>query len=217
MSKTKLETEFEKLNKQITELTENVQEIIDMSITSFEKIDLNTLGTIKNLDVMVYHKIKYIEAMCIEILALQSPIASDLRKIFTILEILTDLDRIGRYAYDISLETPYFVESGHVKDIEEILAMTQLAKNMVNVSIKSFLDKDIELAKSLVNEDEKVDEMYKRLMKKVIEYMKNDVNNISPGVHYILVGRYLERMADHAVNIGDRTIYMLTGEKVIHL
>lgn len=217
MPRTKLEEETEELNSELISLTDTIENLIDLAISSFKEIDVSKLESIKNIDLMVYQKTKYIEAKCVDILALQSPVAGDLRKIFTILETLTDLDRIGRYAYDISLEIPYFMESGHFKKLERIPIMAQLTKSIVKISITSFLNKDLNLARSLINEDDKVDDLYKTLIKEIIEYMKNDANNISRGIHYILIGRYLERMSDHAVNIGDRVVYMMTGEKIIHL
>jgi phosphate transport system protein len=217
MPRTKLEEETEELNSEIATLSETIENLIDQVILSFEKIDVEKLQSIKDTDIMIYLKTKSIETKCVDLLALQSPVAGDLRKIFTILETLTDLDRIGRYAYDISLEIPYFMELGHIKKLEKIPAMAQLTKSMVKLSITSFLNKDLELARSLINEDDKVDDLYKLLIRETIEHMKADLNNISRGIHYVLVGRYLERMADHAVNIGDRVVYMLTGEKIIHL
>lgn len=217
MPRTKFEEESEELNSEIVLLSEVIENLIDLVISSFKEIDVSKLDSIKNIDLMIYHKTKAIEAKCVDILALQSPVAGDLRKIFTILGNLTDLDRIGRYAYDISLEIPYFIELGHFKQLEKIPTMAQLTKSMVKNSITSFLNKDLTLARSLISEDDKVDDLYNTLIKEVIEYMKADPNNINRGIHYVLIGRYLERMSDHAVNIGDRVAYMLTGEKIIHL
>ncbi len=217
MPRTKMQEEEEELNIEIVTLSETIENLIDLAILSLKEIDVEKLSSIKDTDIMIYLKTKSIEAKCFDILALQSPVAGDLRKIFTILEILTDLDRIGRYAYDISLEIPYFSELGHFKQLERIPTMAELTKSMVKLSITSFLNKDLTLARSLINEDDKVDDLYKILIKEIEEYMKADPNNISRGIHYILIGRYLERMSDHAVNIGDRVVYMLTGEKIIHL
>ena len=216
MPRLKLEEDFEKINRELKEGIDEIDNLISLSISSLESLDEGMKETIDNLNLMIYHKLKYTESLCINTIALQSPVAKDLRKIITILEILTDLDRIGRYAYDIFLEIPFFKGSGGVRKLQKIPVMSEMTQHMINSSITSLLNEDDVLAQGLILEDDKVDELYSELMREVIENIKKDSTTVEHGIHYILIARYLERMADHSVNIGDRVVYLKKGKTIIH-
>ncbi|MEL9998620.1 MAG: phosphate signaling complex protein PhoU [Thermoplasmata archaeon] len=213
----KYKNEMLKMNRDLEMLMENVKNIMDITLNALVNLDLSEIEKIREMDISIYHMVKDIETKCINIILMYSPIARDLRRIITVLKIISDIDRIGRYSYDISLSINKFVEKGHLGKPVIIPKMVEQTKKMVEISIKSFIEENLYLAESLQKEDNIVDELFKNLEYEILDYMKKDNENLERGINYMLIGKYLERMADHAVNIGDNVIYMLTGKRIIKL
>ncbi|MCI4434759.1 MAG: phosphate signaling complex protein PhoU [Thermoplasmata archaeon] len=213
----KFEMEMNKISKELEVLMGNLEEIMDITLSSLVNIDIMGINKIKEMDIMIYHKTKELETRCVNLILLYSPVAKDLRRLITTMKILMDIDRIGRYSYDISLFIPRFYEKGHLGKPEIIPKMVDQTKKMVRIAIKSFIEENADIAESLQKEDDLVDDLFDKLENEIIEYVKSDINNLERGIGYMLIGKYLERMADHAVNIGDNVIYLIKGEKVIKL
>ena len=209
--------EMNKISKELEVLMGNLEEIMDTTLSSLVNIDIMGINKIKEMDIMIYHKTKDLETRCVNLILLYSPVAKDLRRLITTMKILMDIDRIGRYSYDISLFIPRFYEKGHLGKPEIIPKMVDQTKKMVRIAIKSFIEENADIAESLQKEDDLVDDLFDKLENEIIEYVKSDINNLERGIGYMLIGKYLERMADHAVNIGDNVIYLIKGEKVIKL
>lgn len=213
----KFRVEMEKLKKDLDELLMDLDKIMSITLDALVKLDVSGIERVRDLDLSLYHKIMDIESKCVNLVLLYSPVASDLRKIITMLKMLVDIDRIGRYSYDISLLIPKFVEKGHLGKPEIIPKMVEHTRIMVGNAIKSFLDEDLELAGRLQKDDDVIDELFNKLETVILEYMKENSENLQRGVYYMLIGKYLERMADHAVNIGNNVIYMISGKRNIKI
>jgi phosphate transport system protein len=156
-----------------------------------------------------------IEKQCLEVIALQSPVAKDLRTIGTYLKVITDFDRIGRYARDIAEVTHRSADKAHFKPLVSIPHIAEMASKMVDLSVQAFLERETKLTKEIFETEDKVDSLYDEIFREVITYMMEDSKKIGIGINYMLVARYLERIADHATNIAERVIYMVTGERVV--
>jgi phosphate transport system protein len=213
----KFDIEMLKLNKDLEILLKELEDIMDITLNSLINIDVSGIERIKNMDINIYHKTKEIETKTINMILLYSPFAKDLRKLITILKIIIDIDRIGRYSYDISLLIPAFAEKGHLGKPEIIPKMVEQTKKMVRIAIESFINENAELAETLQKEDDVVDQLFSRLENAILSYMMQDKENLERGIKYMLIGKYLERMADHAVNIGDNVIYLIKGERRIKI
>jgi phosphate transport system protein len=154
-----------------------------------------------------------IEKEALDLIALHQPMASDLRTLGATLKMITYLDRIGRYGYDIAFAAKQMVGRQHVSKPSTIPHMADLATAMVDDAISAYMDRDARRARELDERDELVDAMYVQIFRECVTYMVEDPKNISPCAQYILVVRHLERVADNAVKIAEKTIYMVTGER----
>jgi phosphate transport system protein len=209
------ETELIELDEKVTEMAKKTDQAIELAVESFEKMDLGLVGEVKKLDVELYALNVDIEKRCLEVIALQSPVAKDLRTIGTYLKVITDFDRIGRYARDIAEVTEHAHSMAHFKPLVSIPHMAEMAEKMVDLSVKAFLDRDTSLTNEVFELEDKVDSLYDEIFREVMTYMMEDPKKIGLGMNYTLVARYLERIADHACNVSERVIYMVTGERVV--
>lgn len=209
------ETELAELDSLVAEMARKTKEAIELAVMSFEKLDVDMAEKVKRLDSELYLLNNDIEKRCLEVIALQSPVAKDLRAIGTYLKVITDFDRIGRYARDIAEVTAHTRTMAHFKPLVSIPHMAEMAERMVDLSVKAFLDGDTKPTKEVFELEDKVDSLYDEIFREVITYMMEDSKKIGIGINYTLVARYLERIADHACNISERVIYMVTGERVV--
>ena len=209
------ETELAELDRQVEEMARKTSEAIELAVQSFEKLDMDLAEQVKRIDSEMYKLNIEIEKRCLEVIALQSPVAKDLRTIGTYLKVITDFDRIGRYARDIAEVTAHARTMAHFKPLVSIPHMAKMAEEMVDLSVKAFLDRDTGPTKEVFELEDKVDSLYDEIFREVITYMMEDSKKIGLGINYTLVARYLERIADHACNISERVIYMVTGQRVI--
>jgi len=152
-----------------------------------------------------------IEMKCMELIARQQPMARDLRVIGTILKTITDLERIADHAVDIAKIAKILVDQPPLKPFIDIPRMCEISLSMLDDALKSFVDEDIELAKKMCERDDLVDALYNQVFRELLTYMMEDPKTVTRAIYLILVGRYLERVADHATNVGERVVYMVTG------
>jgi phosphate transport system protein len=206
------ETELAELDQLVEKMATRTSEAIELAVESFEKLNLEK---VKKIDEEMYVLNNEIEKRCLEVIALQSPVAKDLRTIGTYLKVITDFDRIGRYARDIAEVTIHAQIMAHFKPLVSIPHMAEMAEQMVDLSVEAFLKRDTTMTQEVFELEDKVDSLYDEIFREVITYMMEDSKKIGLGINYTLVARYLERIADHACNISERVIYMVTGQRVI--
>lgn len=155
-----------------------------------------------------------IEEQCISIIALYQPVAKDLRRTATVLKMITDIERMGDYYVDI------FEILGKLEgeqDREALLTLKKmgvLIQEMIHKSVDSFIDEDEKLAEEIALKDDLIDGEYMALYNRLLERLLGDFNMKENTIKYLLIGRYLERIADHNTNICERVIYMINGKKV---
>ena len=207
--------ELAELDELVAVMAKKTSEAIELAVRSFETFDLEMVDRVRRLDRELYDLNINIEKRCLEVIALQSPVAKDLRTIGTYLKVITDFDRIGRYALDIAEVTAHSVETAHFKPLVSIPHMAKMAEEMVDLSVAAFLDRDTGPTDQVFELEDKVDSLYDEIFREVITYMMEDSKKITLGINYMLVARYLERIGDHACNISERVFYMVTGERVV--
>ena len=157
-----------------------------------------------------------IDEMCIRLLALYQPVATDLRFITSALEINKDLERIGDQAVNIAERTQEIIKLPIIKPLIDIPRLAELSQLMVKDSITSLVNKDEALAIDVCKRDDEVDKINEQIFRELLTYMMEDTKVITRAVELILVGRHLERIADHATNIAECVIYLLKGEWIKH-
>lgn len=158
-----------------------------------------------------------IESRAVQLLALQQPMAGDLRTITAVLRIITDIERIGDYSVDIGRQARLLADQPLFKPLEDIPRMGQLVQRMLHDTLEAFITRDLPLASQAVAQDDEVDHAYRSLHQDLTAYMMSNPSLIGQAIALLLVGTYLERIADHITNIGERVWYMATGQlKELH-
>ncbi|RQD69943.1 MAG: phosphate transport system regulatory protein PhoU [Tindallia sp. MSAO_Bac2] len=191
-----------------------VQEIIEESLQALMEQDMEKAAKIYIMDDKIDELELEIEKECMELIALQQPMAKDLRIIGTILKAITDLERMGDHAVNIAKQTRLIGDEEFIKPLVDIPKMARLSEKMVAKCLDSFLKEDLDLAREVAYEDNEVDETYERVYLELMEMMIEDQKVIKQAFHLLLIARFLERIADHSTNISERVIYMVTAERV---
>ena len=206
--------EMDVLNREVREMADRANEAIEKAVKLIATGDDGLKRDVDRLDKEIYHYDNLVEKHCLDLIALYSPVAGDLRTVSTCLKIIEDLNRIGRYAHDIAEVSEVFESQGHFSRMANIQHMAELVVDMVHDSIESFTKRDSVMARELFERDDEVDSLYDTIFREILTYMMEDSKKITAGINYILVARYLERIADHSCNIGERVVYMVTGERM---
>ncbi len=191
-----------------------VQQIIEESLQALLSQDMEKAQQIHLLDDRIDEMELEIEAECMRLIALQQPMAKDLRIIGTILKAITDLERMGDHAVNIAKQTLLIGEEPFIKPLIDIPKMARLAEAMVSKCLDAFMKQDVEMAREVAHDDDAVDDLYESIYTELMEMMIHDQQIINQAINLLFIGRFLERIADHATNIGERVIYMVTGERI---
>ncbi len=202
------------LNIKLLKMGAMVQEIIEVAVKALTTQNLELARKVYELDDDIDNIELEIELECMNLIALQQPMAKDLRVIGTVLKIITDLERMGDHAVNIAKVVLEIGEEPFVKPLIDIPKMAKLAQAMVKKSLDAFMNADIELAREVANDDEAVDEIYEKIYTELINKMIAENTIVKQATNLIFIGRYLERIADHATNIGERVIFIETGENI---
>jgi len=212
--RSQFDNQLENLNVKLLKMGDLVQEIIEVSVQSLAKQDLETAKLVHQMDDKIDKLELEIENDCMKLLALQNPLARDLRVVGTIMKIITDLERMGDHAVNIAKVTLKIGNEPLIKPLIDIPMMAKLSADMVRKSLDAFMKRDIRLAEDVAHDDEEVDGIYEDIYTELIDMMIQNPEIINQATNLLFIGRYLERIADHATNIGERIIYMVTGERV---
>ena len=184
---------------------EGVQSLQEMDLALADKV-IERAAVLNRMDVEI-------ERDALDLLALNQPMAQDLRTIGATLKIITYLDRIGRYGYDIAKVAKKLHGSEQVRKIAAFPLMAEHAMRMLDQALEAYRDRDAGKARAVAAQDAAVDGMYEQVFRQCVTYMMEDARTISACAHYILVARHLERAADNASKIAEKALYMATGER----
>lgn len=201
------------LQKELLEMGESVKELILTSVHSLATLDEKAAQQVINNDDQIDDYLTRIDELSLRLIALQQPMASDLRIISTALKIAIDLERIADHAVDIAKITIRFAGEELVKPLETIPQMANIAIEMLQESLLSYTERDVHRAAALAEKDDRVDKMYSTVMTELMGMMNSDYHRNRQLTHLLLVAHFLERVADHTTNIGEGVIYMVTGKR----
>src|SRR5215813_12298133 len=157
-----------------------------------------------------------VDEKCVELLARYQPAASDLRFLTTAMKIVTDLERIGDQAVNIAQRVLELNLEPQLKPYIDLPRMAERAQRMVKESLDAFVARDTELARQVCGEDDAVDALKEQIFRELLTFMMEDPKTIPRAIRLILISRFIERVADHATNIGEMVVYMVDGKMVRH-
>ncbi len=204
---------LEELQQEILRMGSLVEQSIYNSVHSLATKNEKLAEEVIKGDAVIDQMETDIEHQCLKLIATQQPIACDLRKISTGFKIITDLERMADHSVDIARVTKRLAGQPLIKPLVDIPRMAALAQQMVKDGLDAYVKGDVDLAKSLHDKDDEVDHIYAQIFRELLTYMMEDPRTITQATYLVFVGRYLERIADHATNIAERVIYLVTGER----
>ncbi len=152
-----------------------------------------------------------LEDRCLRLMATQQPMAKDLRTIAAVWTMTIDLERIGDHAEDIARATKRMADQPLLKPLIDIPRMAEIVGDMLRTGLGAFVQRDTELAQRMAAKDDEVDHLYAQVFRELLTYMIEDPRSIQRATHLLMVAQALERSGDHATNIAERVIYMVTG------
>jgi len=201
------------LQQEILRMGSLVEQAIYNSVHSLATQDVQLAEQVISGDQVIDHLETDIEDKCLKLIATQQPIAKDLRSISTGFKIITDLERMADHAVDIARITKRLAGQPLIKPLVDIPRMAKITQQMVKDGLDAYVRADVELAKQLCVADDEVDHIYSQIFRELLTYMMEDPRTITQATYLLFVGRYIERIADHATNIAERVIYLVTGER----
>lgn len=208
----RFERQLMQLNTELIAMGALCEDAIDCAVKylleNYKKMKENASEIEKQID----RKERDIETICLRILLQQQPVAADLRTVSSALKMISDMERIGDQAYDIS-EIAEYVVGKEITNKVHIADMADTAAKMVTLSVESFVRKDISLAQSAIALDNKVDELFLTVKSELTEAVRQGSDNGEALVDLLMIAKYFERIGDHAENIAEWVIYAVTGSR----
>ena len=209
--RTRYEKELNGIFDNLVLMCRHIEVAIEKCVRALTERDFELAKEVFEEDKVIDKMERDIEQTCLRILMMEHPVAGDFREVSAVLKMITDLERIGDQARDIAEITTQFGDEEYIKNLVHIPQMAVIVIRMVKDSVQSYINRDIDLARSLDRTDDKVDELFNIVMRDLIDLIKKNPDNAEQAVMFIMIDKYLERIGDHAVNIGEWVEYAITG------
>jgi len=207
-----LETQLMDLNRQVLRMGQLVSEMVEQAVRSLAQQDTALAQQVIDRDDEVDRMLIAIEKRCLQIMALQQPMARDLRTVGSSLKVVTDLERVADHATDIAEVTLKLAGEPLIKPLIDIPRMAALAQEMLREALEAFVRQDEGAARAMIARDHEMDALYKAVFDELVEMMERDPKVVRQATYLLHVAGWLERIGDHATNLGEWIIYQLTGE-----
>ena len=208
--------ELEQLKTRLLEMGGLAEDRVRLALDGLVERDSQLVDRVLGGDVPINQLHIEIDSRCFKLLALHQPMAVDLRAIVSAVKINTDLERVGDLAINIAEAVRRYMRHPPVKELIDIPRMAEIAQSMLRDSLDSYVRRDIALAQSVLNQDDELDALKTQVFRDLLTYMLQDPSTIEPGLDLILISRHLERIGDHATNIAEDVIFMVSARDVRH-
>jgi phosphate transport system protein len=208
--------EMNRLNQDLVSVGKQVEEQLTMAFNAFVQMDVTTARKVIKGDAEVDNVEVEMEEECLKLLALYQPVANDLRLIVAVLKINNDLERIGDHAKNMAEIVLQMAENGPIKVPENMIAIFEKTKLMLRKVLLAFVELDIKIAEAVLAMDDEVDALCKSQLPLQIEMIQHEPDYAGQHLMLLSVCRQLERIGDHASNIAEDIIYLLTGDIIRH-
>ncbi len=214
MTRNSFDLKLQQLHEDLMAMGEAVAKQIEDSIDALKKQDEILAEKVIQKDDVIDDFEEDIEDKCIKLMATEQRLASDLRRIFITTKIITDLERMGDHAVDIAKISKKLIGETYIKELIDIPNMAKIVENMIKDSLEVYITTDINRAHEVSKMDDQVDRLFKSIFDELLVIMRNDQTTINQASQFLFICKFLERMADHATNICEWTIYLESGEKL---
>lgn len=211
--RSRLDEQLDELKSEMIHMGNMIEQSIQRAVKAFMNRDEYLAKEVMAGDAQVDRIQKTIENICFNLLIQQQPVASDLRTITAAMKMVTDMERIGDHAADISEMTISMTMQQMFFDFQHIKEMASETVLMLNWSIEAYVERDKMKAKKVIDYDDVVDRLFMEVKKDIIELIRNDPKEGEEATDLLMVAKYFERIGDHATNIAEWVIYSLKGSK----
>ena len=212
MKQSRFEKQLIALNEQMVQMGSMVEQSIEMAASALVKQDTEKADQVIEYATDVSNQARQIEGMCMKLLLCQQPVARDLRMISSALKMITDMERIAVQSAEISELTIRMAQTPYIKKLEHVQEMAKETILMVVTSIEAFVNRDLEQAQGVIEMDDIVDDLFISIKNELIQMINADQRNGEQATDLLMIGKYFERIGDHAVNIAQWVTYSITGE-----
>jgi len=209
--RSKFDEQLNHLNNALIEMGGMVEQAIADASRALIDQDVALAQKIIASDDVIDDKETEIDSLCLKLLLQQQPVARDLRFVSSALKMITDLERIGDHASDISEMTILLADKQYIKKLDHIQQMASATMKMVTESIDAYVKKDLELAREVIAYDDTVDDLFDMVKKDIIELIKEKADHGDQAIDLIIIAKYFERIGDHATNVAEWVVFSLTG------
>jgi phosphate transport system protein len=206
------ERELQRIQDEVLVLGSMVEKAITESVESLKRRDLEGARRLIAEDRMLNEKRFAIENEALILIATQQPMAGDLRTIAAVLAIISELERIGDYAKGISKINLMMGEAPFVKPLVDIPRMAEKARHMLHRALEAFVQRDVDLARAIPDEDDEMDALYNQVYRELLTFIMSDPTTIDQATYLLWAAHNLERAADRVTNICERVVFTVTGE-----
>lgn len=204
--------QLKQLNELLTEMGQMVEKAIEMAIQALVSQDKEQAEMAINYDEEIDDKEKEIQNLCLKLLLCQQPVAKDLRFVSAALKMITDLERIGDQAADISELAIALSGQEYIKNLDHIKKMAMETTDMVIKSINAYVESDEMAARKVIEHDDVVDELFASVKHELITLINQDMSNGEQAADLLMIAKYFERIGDHATNVAEWVIFSVTGK-----
>lgn len=212
MMRSRFDEQLELLDKELLEMGALIEHAIESASQALLTQDVDAANKAIEFDKEVDQKEKDIESLCLRLLLQQQPVARDLRQISAALKMISDMERIGDQAADISGIVIYLAGTPYIKRLEHLPQMADAAIRMVKGSIDAYVRKDLALTKEIIDMDDIIDNLFVIVKNELIELIHEKAENGEQAIDLLMVAKYFERIGDHAQNIAEWVEFSITGK-----
>ena len=205
------ERELQDIFDKLIIMCRSIESAIQKCVTALVERNFALANEVYEEDKLIDKLEREIEQACLRLFVMEQPLASDFREVSAALKMITDLERIGDQAWDIMEITLQFKTDEYTSNLDNIRQMAIIVIQMVKDGVQSYINRDLELAKSIDETDDKVDDLFEKATEELVEQIKQNPDNAKQSVNLLMIAKYFGRIGDHAVNVGEWVEYAITG------
>ncbi len=208
----RFDEQLEQLNKEMINMGTMIEDSIGDAVKALMKQDVELAKKVMAGDAEIDRTERKIEDLCLRLLLQQQPVARDLRNISAALKMVTDMERIGDHATDISELAIVLSKKTYIKKLDHIEEMARETMVMLIQSLEAYVEKDLDKAQKVIAHDDVIDDLFEEVKQELIELIRNHADEGEQAVDLLMVTKYFERIGDHATNIAEWVIFSITGQ-----
>lgn len=209
--RTTFENELKQLKENVTEMAKRVEENYESLFQAFENQRKEEIIRIKHIDKEIGKRQREIESRCLFLITKQQPVIGDLRVVTASLKAVTDIERAGDHVSDMA----ELILRLEMKDVDQytvhLWPMIRAVREMLHMAVKVFTDRNVQAARDVIKGDDAVDDLFNKVKEDLIDVLKKELRDADDCVDILMLAKYLEKIGDHAVNIGEWEIFQETG------